>query len=179
MPALLAAARPAAIVLTGVLAGAVLATWLSEASLGGSSELWVAYHQAVTPAYTRAVPPLAGLALIATLAALAASWRSPGDRRLVLVVVACLLIGLVVTVVVHFPINAEIATWRPAAPPADWQQLRGRWLTAHAVRTALAVAGFALLVIAGPHRDRTSPSSITSPDNCDALISGRSCRAPA
>jgi hypothetical protein len=33
----------------GLLAGAVLGTWLNEVSLRGSSELWIAYHQAVTP----------------------------------------------------------------------------------------------------------------------------------
>jgi hypothetical protein len=112
IPTPLAAAHPAAIILTGVLAGAVLATWLSEVSLGGSAELWIAYHQAVTPAYTRAVPPLGGLALIAALAVAGTSWWSVRDRRLVLAAVACLLVGLVVTVVVHFPINAEIATWQ-------------------------------------------------------------------
>ncbi|MDQ3987912.1 MAG: DUF1772 domain-containing protein [Actinomycetota bacterium] len=156
MTALLATARPAAIVLTGVLAGAVLGTWLSEASLGSSTELWIAYHQAITASYTGALPTIGGLGLIAALAALTVSWRVPRDRWLILTAVACLMIGLIVTVVVHFPINAEIATWRPAAPPADWQQLRGRWLTAHAVRTALAVVGFTLLVIAGSRRGRTA-----------------------
>ena len=73
----LGAAGPAAIVLTGLLAGAVLGTWLSEVPLGGSSELWIAYHQAVTPAYTRAVPPLGGLALIAALE----RWPRPGRTR--------------------------------------------------------------------------------------------------
>ena len=158
MPALLAAAHPAAIVLAGVLAGAVLGTWLSEASLGSSTELWIAYHQAITTSYTGALPPVGGLGLIAALAALTVSWRIPRERRLILTAVACLIVGLIVTVIVHFPINAEIATWQPAAPPADWQQLRSRWLTAHAVRTALAVAGFTLLVIAGPRRGRTAAS---------------------
>ncbi len=156
MPSLLGPAHPAAIVLTGVLAGAVLATWLSEASLGGSTEGWIAYHQAITPAYTRAVPPIGGLALIAALAALATPGWNPRDRRLGLAAVGCLLIGLLVTVVVHFPINAEIATWQPAVPPEDWQELRDRWLAAHALRTVLAVAGFALLVIAGPRRRLTA-----------------------
>ena len=147
----LGAAGPAAIVLTGLLAGAVLGTWLSEVSLRGSSELWIAYHQAITPAYTRVVPPLGGFALIATLAALAASWSNPRDRRLTLGATACLLVGLVVTVVVHFPINAEIATWQPAAV-ADWQQVQQRWLAAHAVRTVAALAGFVLLVVVGTRR---------------------------
>ncbi len=103
MSAALTGARPAAIVLTAVLAGALLVTWLSEASLRGTDELWVEYHQAVTPAYTRALPPIGGLALMAALAALAASWGSPGERRRVLAAASCLLIGIVVTVVVHFP----------------------------------------------------------------------------
>ncbi len=148
VPGLLGAAHRVAIILSGVLAGAILATWLSEASLGGSAELWIGYHQAITPSYTKAVPPIGGLALLATLAALAASWRNPRTRRLVLVAMACLLVGMLVTVIVHFPINDEIMTWQPTAPPADWQDLRAQWLTAHAVRTWFAVAGFVLLVLA-------------------------------
>ena len=148
----LGAAGPAAIVLTGCSPVRSWARWLSEVSLGGSSELWIAYHQAVTPAYTRVVPPLGGLALIATLAALAASWSNPRDRRLTLGATACLLVGLVVTVVVHFPINAEIATWQPAARVADWQQVQQRWLAAHALRTVAAVAGFVLLVAVSTRR---------------------------
>jgi len=60
----------------------------------------------------------------------------------------CLLVGLLVTVVVHFPINDVIMTWQLDVPPTDWQDLRARWLTAHAVRTGVAVAGFVLLVLA-------------------------------
>jgi hypothetical protein len=29
--------------------------------------------------------------------------------------VSCMLVALAVTVIAHFPMNAEIATWRPAA----------------------------------------------------------------
>lgn len=74
-----------------------------------------------------------------------------------LAAIACLILGLLVTVVVHFPINAEIMTWRPAAPPVDWQQLRDRWLAAHAVRTVLAVTGFVLLAASGPWRRMELP----------------------
>lgn len=146
-PALLAVAHPVAILLSGIVAGAIVGTWLGEASFGSSAEQWTAYHQAVTSAYTRAVPPVGGLALVAALAALAGSWRQPGTRWLVLAAVACLLIGLLVTLAVHFPINADIATWQVQAPPADWQQVRDRWLSAHALRSVLAIAGFAVLVV--------------------------------
>ena len=62
------------------------------------------------------------------------------------------IVGLVVTVVVHFPINAEIATWQPAASDTDWHQFQQQWLTAHAVRTVAALAGFVLLVVVGTRR---------------------------
>ncbi len=143
------AARRVAIGLTAVLVGALLVTWLSEAALIASSELWVEYHQAVTPGYTLALPPIGGLAL---LAAVAASRASRGNRRLVLAAVSCLLFGLVVTVIVHVPINADIASWRPIEPPAEWRQVRVRWLAAHAVRSVLTIGALGLLVAAGLER---------------------------
>src|SRR5680860_513685 len=115
VPVLLGAAHRAAIIMSGILAGAILATWLSEASLRSSTELWIEYHQAITAAYTLALPPIGGLALIGALAALVASGRNSSARRLIGAAVGCLLIGFTVTIVVHFPINAEIATWQPVS----------------------------------------------------------------
>ena len=51
------------------------------------------------------------------------------------------------TVLVHFPVNAEILTWSPSAPPADWQQIQARWATAHLARTLLTLAGFVVLTL--------------------------------
>lgn len=154
--AMLAAARPVAVALTGVLAGAALAAWLTDVAIGGSAPLWISYHQAVTPAYSALVPPLGALALLAT-AVTAATARSPRERRLAVGAVGCLVVGLVVTVAVNFPMNAEIATWQAMDAPADWRQLQDRWLGAHAVRATLAVAGFALLLIA--RRPAPGPTS--------------------
>jgi uncharacterized membrane protein len=147
VPVLLRAARPVAVVLTGILAGAVVAAWLTDAAVGGSAELWIGYHQAVTTAYTLLLPPVGALALVAALAAVVVCRHRRRDRRLVAGAVGCLLAGLLVTVVVHFPMNSEIATWQAARPPVDWQQVRDRWLTGHAVRATLAVAAFALLAL--------------------------------
>jgi len=167
VPVLLAAAHRVAIILSGVLAGAILGTWLSEVSLGNSAESWIAYHQAITPAYTLAVPPVGGLALLATFAALASSWRNARIRWFLLAAMGCLFVGMLVTVVVHFPINDAIMTWQPDTPPADWQDLRARWLTAHAVRTVVAVAGFALVVLAvsRPGRAAAADDAHVSPNS--------------
>ena len=54
---------------------------------------------------------------------------------------------MIVTIIVHFPINAEILTWSPASPPADWQQVRDRWTAAHTARTLLSLAGFVLIAL--------------------------------
>jgi hypothetical protein len=38
-------------------------------------------------------------------------------------------------------------------PPDDWEQVRGRWLIAHFVRSVLALAAFVLLVTAATGRE--------------------------
>lgn len=156
VPVGVTAAHQMAIILAALLAGALFATWVVEASLGNLTALWIEYHQATTAAYTRVLPPIGGLTLIAALAALAGSRRNVQSRRLILAAVGCLLVGLIVTLVVHFPINDAIVTWEPATPPADWQHLRDRWLVAHAVRTASVVAALGLLTMARLHGRRTT-----------------------
>ncbi len=78
------------------------------------------------------------------------------SRRPVLAAVGCLLVGLIVTLVVHFPINEAIATWEPTTPPTDSQHLRDRWLVAHTVRATSVVAALGLLTLAGLHDRRTA-----------------------
>jgi hypothetical protein len=145
----LAVSRPAATVLTGVLAGAVLTTWVGEVAFAGSPG-WATYHQVIDGAYSRFLPPLGALALVVVLAAAVTSRGR--DRRLLLGAVACLVTGLAVTLAVHFPINAEIAAWDAVAPPAGWEQLQQRWVDAHHVRTALTVAALLLCAVVSARR---------------------------
>lgn len=42
------------------------------------------------------------------------------------------------------PINDEIKKWSRTNPPANWQQVRARWLRLHDVRTVLGLAAFFL-----------------------------------
>lgn len=53
------------------------------------------------------------------------------------------LIALLVTVLVEVPIVQQIVTWTPSTLPANWQQLRDRWMRFHVIRV---VAGMASLV---------------------------------
>lgn len=140
------AARTLAVLATGLLAGAVLAVLLVQRPLGSSAGLYVAFRQAVDPIYTAVLAPLGVIGLGAAVVALVTGWSQVRARTLTLLAAGCLALGLAITVLVHFPINAEIATWSAAAPPPDWEQLHERWGLAHALRSSLAVAAFGLLL---------------------------------
>ena len=130
----------------GLAAGAALATWAADVALGGSgAEVYISYRQATTAAFTATLPPLGGIGL---LAAAVIALRGRGrERALAAAAALCAVAAMAVTVIVHFPINAEILTWSPTTPPPDWAQVRDRWSAAHTARTLLALAGFALLAI--------------------------------
>jgi hypothetical protein len=157
--AITAVAHPVATILAGVLAGAMLAAWLTESSLDGSAELWIGYHQAITSAYTRTLPTIGILALVAAGWTLATSWRNVPIRWLLFLATWCLLFGLAVTIAVHFPINAQVLSWQPADPPADWEDVRLRWFIAHGIRAVFALAAFVLFVLATLRRDGHQPST--------------------
>ncbi|MFI6180110.1 anthrone oxygenase family protein [Nonomuraea sp. NPDC051191] len=61
------------------------------------------------------------------------------------------LILVILTVVLTLaglePLNRMADAWDPDLLPADWQEIRGRWQNLHLVRTGLALAAFACLLI--------------------------------
>jgi len=148
-PAALTAARGTGVVLTGVLAGAVLAVWLLDRRLGASGELYAVAMQEMIPAYTVPLPTLGAVALLATVIAAILARRDRRACALTVGAAALLVVGLAVTTRVNLPLNEAILTWTPRNPPADWQQVRERWSAAHTVRTvtALGAAGLLALVL--------------------------------
>jgi uncharacterized membrane protein len=144
---MLAISRLTAVLLTGLLAGSGLAISLLEANLGGSSSFYTEYKQLVIRAYTIPLPVLGGGSILASVA-IAFLGRRYG-MTLWLALAAALLVatGLVITLLVHFPINAQIMTWSPQSPPADWRQLADRWREANLIRSAAAIIAFVLLLV--------------------------------
>jgi Domain of unknown function (DUF1772) len=69
-------------------------------------------------------------------------------RTLAALAAAGLLVVLVGSVAVLVPIQRRLAAAGPPPPPADLAALRSRWLRGHLVRTAAALACFALAVLA-------------------------------
>lgn len=123
----------------GVVSGGVVVLLVLDVELGRSAELYMRYRQATTGPLTALLPPFGVVALLTTGATVVLEGRRPAR----LVALACLLVGLVTTVTVHFPLNDAIVAW--TEPPADWAQVRDRWRAAHVVRTVASVVAFVLL----------------------------------
>jgi uncharacterized membrane protein len=58
------------------------------------------------------------------------------------------LIALLVTVIVEVPIVQQIASWTPSTMPANWQQLRDRWMRFHVLRVVAGMASLVSLLVA-------------------------------
>ena len=58
------------------------------------------------------------------------------------------IVALAVTVFVEVPIVKEIAAWTMSTLPANWQQVRDRWVRFHVIRVAAGLASLILLLIA-------------------------------
>jgi hypothetical protein len=57
-------------------------------------------------------------------------------------------VAAVIAVRGNVPQNRQMDQWSPAAPPADWERVRDRWLRYHSQRGAAETAGFLAMLAA-------------------------------
>ena len=142
-------ARFVNLVLAGVLTGNEFGGWVGThpALRTLPPAAHVRAEQAVTRRFGAVMPFLMTAAIASCLPVLALSrdQRSAGYRR-TLAGMLCYLAMLGVTFAGNMPINRRTLRLSPGAPPADWPALRTRWDRWHALRNALNLAGFGLLV---------------------------------
>ena len=151
--------RVSATALLGLYAGGVFFVVIAP-SLGRlPGEAYVRYWQSLNTDYGRVMPPmlLTCLALMVTTCVLTYrhGWLVFG---LGAVAVLLTVVTIVVTVAQMEPLNRLANGWNPAQLPADWADVRQRWLTLHTVRTIIAVLAFvAFLTSHTVDRATTSP----------------------
>lgn len=58
-----------------------------------------------------------------------------------------LIIALVITVGTLVPMDNQIKDWTSATVPQDWERLRDKWKTFHAIRTFASLASFACFTV--------------------------------
>ena len=118
---------------------------------------FVTFQQIQHAHFVRMMPVLMGLAILATAAWLVrirSRARSAEFVFLALAGVAWVSVSAI-TGAINMPINDQLMAWDPASPPTDVRAIWARWEQAHTVRTLLAVAGFALELLAfGAARQR-------------------------
>ena len=146
-PRMLTAAIRTAVVSSGLLAGALVAVLLADLTLQGNPTGYIAFHQATTVLYTATLPPLGAVMAISIMVSLVKGRGVPGIRWLLITALACGIVGMLVTVVVNFPLNATIMTWRFGVVPPDFVSVAARWVAAHLVRTVITMIAFVLGMI--------------------------------
>ena len=104
--------------------------------------------QGIIPTFTHAVIPLMMIGLVTFLVRLLLM-RSPcaGMQIWTLVSFTFFLIGGLITVRGHFPLNNQVIHWSAQNPPAGWEHLRQHWSQLNFWRFAVAQLGFFALLV--------------------------------
>lgn len=125
-----------AVVAIGLVAGLMLGTGMSGYTARSLPEVsWVLRFQAEDRLFAKAMPPMFLATLVLQVAACA---LTRGGSRLLFGAAAVLMAGvLVVTVTQEVPLNQIFQSWTAGSAPADWAELRDRWLRNHLVRTVM------------------------------------------
>ena len=58
-----------------------------------------------------------------------------------------LIIALVITVSILVPMDNQIKEWTSATVPQDWERMRDKWKTFHAIRTFACLGSFACFTV--------------------------------
>jgi uncharacterized membrane protein len=136
-----------ALLSSGLLAGAVALVWLGDRPFAMSPSLYVEFQQARIAALTLPMSALGGATIILALCLAFAVKGRPPSLRLTVFAIILLIGAMAITVGFNMPINNQVVTWSPEAPPANWSELRDRWWAWHQARTLFSVAAFASLLL--------------------------------
>ncbi len=146
----LTAARVVAVGCAGLYAGMLLGDLAGPAQarpvMNPSS--FVQLQQIVHARYVFIMPALVGAAVIASIVWLALIRSNPKRAEFWLLVgtIAGIAFCAIITRLVNVPLNDQLVSWSVAFPPPNVHALWAPWEGAHAIRSVVAVAAFALAV---------------------------------
>ncbi len=124
-----------AVLCTGFIGGLLWGTAMEQQQLTVlDATNWTLARQSIDSVFGSVLPWAWNITLILLFVA---AWLNPGRSRwMFLSAGSLLLVGIVLTIVFELPINKQIASWSPNAVPANWMELRARWIAFHHARTA-------------------------------------------
>ncbi|CAN5895083.1 DUF1772 domain-containing protein [soil metagenome] len=135
------------IFLAGMVAGAVYCVWLFEYLFMGNAHLYTELKQIQIQTLSTPLPTLGAAAILVALIKLYLSRRKRLVFWFTLAGAVLLVAAALLTAWGHFPLNDQIMTWSPEAPPAEWEQVRDRWRQTHLARTVVTALGFACFLL--------------------------------
>ncbi len=133
---------------TGFLFGDLIGTAFARPKLSAFS--FIQQQQIIHVHVVKILPALTLTDIVSSLAWLILV-RARWDRAefwLVALAVGAMAFAFALTVIVNFPINDQLTTWNPAAPPDNFREIWSPWEKAHKVRTTLWMTAFALEAVA-------------------------------
>ena len=135
-----------AVLLVGLIGGLLVGTAIDHNRLKVLDAVaWTSARHSIDAVFSKILPWWWNSTLL--LLFFAAYLHQGSARWLFLSAGVLLIAGIVVTLVVEVPINKQIASWTPSTIPANWKELRARWLTFHNVRSAAGALAFACALL--------------------------------
>ena len=142
------------LLLLSLLVGAMFGIWAGFNPASLSAAAYVEQQQNAMRSLNTLLPVMGAVCIL--LEAWLAIQSKNNSRSCYLFVGAllCLVIAALVTRFGNQPINAQVVTWSPQSPPANWAQLRDAWWQWHVVRTLAGIVGlcFTQLAVLGSIR---------------------------
>jgi uncharacterized membrane protein len=139
------------IVCSALVAGMFYGPWaaLSRSMRTFAPEVFLAIVDRMNRNMAPVMTVLMPAALLAMIPVLIGSyWAYPKVFSLYSAAFVLFIVAVAVTVLVEVPIVKEIVSWTVATLPANWQQVRDRWVRVHVIRVATGIASLVLLLIA-------------------------------
>jgi len=143
--------RIAAVITLGLIGGVSLAYLRTKPAVDTlDASAFIRYQQHVHEAYKIMMPTLVSLGILTNLSWLISLWRHPISTEFILVALAAgaLVTVLMITLMRNVPINDQLVTWDPAAPPRNLRQIWTKWEQASFHRGVLAIFAFVLVILA-------------------------------
>lgn len=148
----IAIARFVAILTTGLIAGILFGDRMGASYVRPSVSVssFVTFQQVLHTHFVPMMPILMGIAILSSLTCLIQLRSRPrsAEFALVALVVLAFISVFALTRAINVPINVELMKWDASSPPANVRDVWARWERAHTIRTVVAVAGFALGIVA-------------------------------
>jgi uncharacterized membrane protein len=131
--------------------GGLMVNWigLGRAMSRLSTSTYVEFHQATNHTFDPYMPIVVVDAL---LGGIVLAILSPGVHSLsgglAIAGSVCYVAVLAISLSTNLPINNQVARWSALSPPADWTQIRARWVRFHIIRTLFSLPALACYLLA-------------------------------